>query len=108
MDDLSSDLIQCNTGCMVGHKKLNHLMYVDDLVLFSLSASGLRDLISICSQYGETHDINYNPKQRVCMTVRGHKRVVAPYPVFTLKQKLLQCVDNVRYISWLYNYRGLV
>ena len=48
MDDFSSDLIQCNTRCMVGDKKINHLMYADDLVLFSPSASGLRDLLSIC------------------------------------------------------------
>ena len=74
-------------------------MYADDLVLFTPSTCGLGDLLSICWQYGETHDINYNPKKSVCMIVRGHKRVVAPYTVFTLKEKLLQCVDNVIYLG---------
>ena len=99
MDDMSVNLQKCKTGCMVGDMMLNHLMYADDLVIFSPSASGLRDLLSICSKYGVSHDIKYNPKKSVCMIVRGHNRVSEAKPVFLLNEVRLECVDTVKYLG---------
>ena len=42
MDDLSRLLNCCNTGCMSGDTIINHLMYADDLVLISPSATGMK------------------------------------------------------------------
>lgn len=33
MDDLSRKLNECKTGCMVGDRCVNHLMYADDLIV---------------------------------------------------------------------------
>ena len=57
MNDLSDRLLECNTGCMVGDEVINHLMYADDLIVCSPTASGLRQLLNVCSHYGESHDI---------------------------------------------------
>lgn len=36
--DLSRQLNQCRTGCMVGDRLINHLVYADDLVIMSPSS----------------------------------------------------------------------
>ena len=41
MDDLSVNLKKCPTGCIAGGTVVNHLMYADDIVLLSPSATGL-------------------------------------------------------------------
>ena len=48
LDDLSIALSACRTGCCVGNSLINHLMYADDLVIFSPSSIGLRALITVC------------------------------------------------------------
>ncbi len=44
MDDLSKRLNECKTGCINGRLLLNHLMYADDLVIFSPYSGGLQML----------------------------------------------------------------
>lgn len=60
MDDLSLALNDVPTGCFLGEQRVNHLMYADDIVLLSPSASGLRQLLSQCELYGQSHDILFN------------------------------------------------
>jgi len=40
MDELSRRLHGCKTGCMIGGMQVNHIMYADDIVIFSLSSAG--------------------------------------------------------------------
>ena len=35
---------------------MNHSMYADDLVIFSPSSVGLRAILSVCEQYGISHE----------------------------------------------------
>ena len=39
---------------------MNHLMYADDIVLLSPSATGLSSLLHVCGNYGLEHDIRLN------------------------------------------------
>uniref|UniRef100_A0A671UZC4 Reverse transcriptase domain-containing protein n=1 Tax=Sparus aurata TaxID=8175 RepID=A0A671UZC4_SPAAU len=50
MDDLSLQLNECGTGCLVGNSLINHLMYADDLVILCPYSAGLQQLLRICSQ----------------------------------------------------------
>ena len=63
MDDLSQSLNCCKTGCLSGEIMINHLMYADDLVLLSPSATGLRELLRTCEKYSKEHAIIYNSKK---------------------------------------------
>ena len=65
MDDLSIELNKCNTGCLIGNSVINHLMYADDLVVLSPYSGGLQQLLKVCTNYGNDHDIIYNAKKVV-------------------------------------------
>ena len=65
MDDLSQSLNCCKTGCLSGEIMINHLMYADDLVLLSPSATGLRELLRTCEKYSKEHAIIYNSKKSI-------------------------------------------
>ena len=47
-----SDILNKSTigGSLVG-KRINHLLYADDLCIVSLSSAGLQHLLSICDQF---------------------------------------------------------
>ena len=62
MDRLSVILSKTKVGCVLGKIIVNHLAYADDLVILSPSAKGLQQLLNICSEYGEEHDIMFNHK----------------------------------------------
>ena len=70
MDDLSVGLNKCPYGCLVGGKSVNHLMYADDLVIFSPSSAGLAKWLDICSIYGNQHDIRYNSMKSAIVICR--------------------------------------
>ena len=60
MDDLTTALNKCDTGCIIGNASINPLMYSDDLVILSPSQSGLFELMQVYGSYGMNHDVKYN------------------------------------------------
>ena len=46
-------------------------MYADDLVVFSPSNVGLRELLSVCETYGLNHDIKFNHNKSAILKSRG-------------------------------------
>ena len=71
VDGLSDILCITETGCAIGGIMTNHFMYADDLVILSPSAKGLQQLINICADCGERHDIIFNHAD--CMHVYACK-----------------------------------
>ena len=65
VDDLSSPLSSSKVGRIFGDQVINHISYVDDLVVFCPSSKGLQKCMYICESYGATHDIAYNRKKTV-------------------------------------------
>ena len=63
MDDVSVNLKECPTGCIARGTIVNHLMYADDSVLLSPSATALSLLLHVCGKYGLEHDIRFNSKK---------------------------------------------
>ena len=55
IDDLSVILNSLKIGCSVSDTLINHIMYADDLVLFSPSSASLQKLLNICQQFGLTN-----------------------------------------------------
>ena len=75
IDELSAALTKCRTGCCIDYMNINHLMYADEMVVFSPSSVGLRELLSVFETYGLNHDIKFNHKKCAILISRGkHKK----------------------------------
>lgn len=101
MNDLSYNLNRAKTGCMVGSTVMNHLMYADDCVIFSPSSAGLQHLLSICSAFGEEHDVKYNDSKSVIMICRTAEDRHLTFPVFRLAGNVLNICSKVKYLGHL-------
>ena len=55
IDGLRDILNKSSIGGSIGGKRINHMLYADDLCIVSLSPAGLQQLLSICDQYCAMH-----------------------------------------------------
>ena len=99
MDDLSSSLKKCQTGCFVGSLLINHLMYADDLVLICPSANGLRRLLKTCEQFGLTHDVKYNSEKSSVMIKKSKALRDAQFGDFLVSGEIIPRKDTVKYLG---------
>ena len=60
LDELSIQLESARVGCTVGNMVVNHLMFADDICVFSPSICGLQCLLNICGDYAAEHEITFN------------------------------------------------
>ena len=90
MDDLSSLLNCCNTACMSGDTIINHLMYADDLVLISPSATGMKELLCACEEYSLEHAIVYNSKKSTVLVCRNKATRLAVCHSFIVNGDVIQ------------------
>ena len=58
--DLTSNLNTVKSGCYVGNYCVNHIMFADDIYLFSPSLVGLQDLLTTCYNYAQSHKMLFN------------------------------------------------
>ena len=84
MDDLSVNLKECPTGCIAGGTIVNHLMYADDIVLLSPSATGLSLLLHVGGNYGLEHDIRFNSKKSAIIIFRNSLVKDFTFPSFVM------------------------
>ena len=70
IDGLSDILNKSSIGGSIGGKRINHMLYADNLCIVSLSSAGLQQLLTICDQYCAVHSVTFNVKKSVCMFFR--------------------------------------
>ena len=99
MNDLSVILNACGTGSRVGDSLINHLMYADDLVIFSPYSAGLQQLLRICTQYGADFDIKYNAKKSKIMIIRSREDRQSNFPDFYLSGTALGVCREITYLG---------
>ena len=75
---------------MSGDTIINHLMYADDLLLISPSATGMKELLCACEVYSLEHAIVYNSKSTV-LVCRNKAMRHAVCPSFIVNGV---CVDH--------------
>uniref|UniRef100_A0A8C6LZR9 Reverse transcriptase domain-containing protein n=1 Tax=Nothobranchius furzeri TaxID=105023 RepID=A0A8C6LZR9_NOTFU len=92
MDELSQQLNNCRTGCMIGSTLVNRLMYADDLVILSPSSVGLQELLDICTKYG----VDF-------MTCRTKEDKGLQFPQFELCGNVLPVTDKYKYLGHFIN-----
>ena len=62
------NLSKCTGGIQIAENSYNVFCYADDLVLTSLSVTGLQDLINSAKSFIVSHGLNFNPSKTVCTT----------------------------------------
>ena len=107
MDGLSDDLNVSRFGCITSSQTVNHLMYADDLVLISPSATGLRELLRICERYGTEHDIKYNPKKSAILICRSLYTKNVSFAPFSIKGESINIVNKVKYLGHIITDDGM-
>jgi len=100
--DLSTEINNIKTGCYVGEVLLNHLMFVDDICVFSSSVQGLQSILDVCQAYAESHGIIFNCSKTVCMTFKAKSAKSTVTPLLTLGGQ------NVKSVVNHYKYLGIV
>ena len=63
VDELLEKLKKNGVGCYIGHNFVGALGYADDIILLCPSVKGLKNMINMCEEYAESHDILFNGKK---------------------------------------------
>ena len=103
IDGLSNILNNCTTGGFLGGKRINHMLYADDLCIVSLSSAGLQNLLSICDKYCASHSITFNVKKSVCMFFKSSVNKHCDYANVYLSGNHIDFVQEVKYLGVFLN-----
>ena len=66
--DLISLLSNCSGGIRIQNDTYNVFCYADDLIIASLSVTGLQEMIHAATSYIVDHGLNFNPAKTTCKT----------------------------------------
>ena len=66
--DMMQQLSELNCGITIGTTKYNACCYADDVLLSSVSVTGLHTLINTANTYITRHDLTFNSTKSTCVT----------------------------------------
>ena len=99
-----SDILNKSTiGSSLGDKRINHLLYADDLCIVSLSSAGLQQLLSICDQYCASHSLTFNVRKSVCMFFESKMNKLCDNVSVVLSGNNIVFVHETKYLSVIIN-----
>ena len=75
------------------------MLYADDICIVSLSSSGLQQLLNICHDYCELHDLTFNAKKSMCMYFSIDINKHCGLPIIYLGNSVCQFVKEVKYLG---------
>ena len=101
IDGLSDILNKSSVGGSIGGKRINHMLYADDLCIVSLSSAGLQQLLTICDQYCAMHSITFNVKKSVCMFFRCSMNKTCDITNVVLSGNTIDYVHKTKYLGVL-------
>ena len=90
-------------GGSLGGKRINHMLYADDLCIVSLSSAGLQKLLSICDEHCASHSITFNVKKSVCMFFKCTVNKHCDNSTVFLSGNQLDFVQEDKYLGVLLN-----
>jgi len=99
LDEFSIQLGSARVGRTVGNMVVNHLMFADDICVFSPSINGLQCLLNICGDYAAEHENTFNCNKTIgfFFCPKMYKQP-APSNVF-LNGVRVQFLDQVKYLG---------
>jgi len=102
LDELSIQLGSARVGCTVGNMVVNHLMFADDICVFSPSISGLQCLLNICGDYAAEHEITFNCNKTIGVLFCPKKYKQPAQSNVFLNGVRVQFLDQMKYLGvWI-------
>jgi hypothetical protein len=99
VDGLSIMLKETKKGCFINNTSFNHLMYADDIVLLSPSASGLQHMLKICENFASECDLVFNSKKSVYMCIQPKDFRIYSVPKVCLNGAYIKLVSVHKYLG---------
>ena len=86
-------------ACKIYHidnVSINHVFYADDLCLMAHCAIALQELITVCYQYSNKIDLNFNSIKSICFAFTTNYYILSLSPLFMNSLSLLYA-DTIKY-----------
>ena len=83
----------------MGGTIINHMLYADNILIVSLSSSGLQQLLNICNDYCGLHDLTFNARKPMCMYFSIDTNKLCRFPVIYRGYCVGQFVKEVKYLG---------
>ena len=90
-------------GCIYAGTLINHLMYADDLCIFSPSISGLTKLTNCWEKYGDIFNITYNVNTSYCMVIDNKPQDMKYTHLVILNNNVLPYTTKCKYVGHIIN-----
>ena len=103
IDGLSDILSKSTIGGSLGGKRINHLLYADDLCIVSFSSTGLQRLLSICDQCCASHSLTFNVRKSVCMFFKSKMKKLCDHVFVLLTSNNIDFVHETKYLGVIIN-----
>ena len=103
IDGLIDILNNSTIGCSLGGKRINNLLYADDLCIVSLSSAGLQQLQSICDQDCASHSLIFNVHKSVCMLFKSKMNKLCDNVSVVLSGNNIDFVHETKYLGVIIN-----
>ena len=100
---MSGILNKSTIGGSLGGKRINHLLYADDLCIVSLSSAGLQQLLSICDQYCASHSLTFNVRKSVCIFFKSKMNKLCDNVSVVLSGNNIDFVHETKYLGVMIN-----
>ena len=96
-EDLINQLSDCIGGININDHSFNVFCYADDLLLTSLTVSGLQKMICVANKYIRDNGLKFNPLKTECV-IFG-KCTLDPHPEWTLNGVKLDESTGISYLG---------
>ena len=99
---LITELSECTGGIIINKQSFNVFCYADDLMLASLTVTGLQTMIHVANRYITEHALRFNPNKTECV-IFG-RSTLQPHPEWELNETKLSETDTVTYLGVTLSY----
>jgi len=73
IDSLLYSLAESGVGCSIGRLFVGSLVYADDIVLLSPTASGMRTLLHLCNVFANDFSVVFNAAKTNCLWFKARQ-----------------------------------
>ena len=84
-------------GICIGSKNYNVFCYADDIMLTSLTSTGLQSLINAANKYISSHGLKFNPNKTTCTTFGTNH--LTSLPTWHICHNILTETKQVTYLG---------